>query len=129
MEDFDRTVEVRADTVKGRPYIQHVGFFREADDRPSLDALRREARKFQGPFEVVTDISKFLLGLSNAADAIQQGGELVKEFGRRPVVRVTCGIVTGLMQLKRLVGGVLAEDETVRYATSICDADDIPDHR
>ena len=119
------TFEVRADTAKSRLYIQLVGFFREADVQSTLDALRTEAGKFQGPFDVVTDISKFLPGSPKAADAIQQGGELVKEFGRRRAVRVTGGIVTGLMQFKRLLGGVFEEDETVRYATSVEEADKI----
>jgi hypothetical protein len=122
------TFEVRADTVKSRLYIQLVGFFREADVQSTLDALRTEVGKFQGPFDVVTDISKFLPGSPKAADAIQQGGELVKEFGRRRAVRVTGGIITGLMQFKRLVGGVFAEDENVRYATSIGEADSILDN-
>ncbi len=122
------TFEIRADVDKSRLYIQLVGFFREADVQPTLDALRVEAGKLQGPFDVVTDISKFLPGSPKAADAIKQGGELVKEFGRRRAVRVTGGIITGLMQFKRLVGGVFAEDENVRYATSIGEADDILDH-
>jgi len=122
------TFQIRADTVKSRLYIQLYGFFREADVQPTLDALRTECGKFAGPFDVVMDISKFLPGSPRAADAIKQGGELVKEFGRRRAVRVTGGVITGLMQFKRLVGGVFAEDETVRYASSIGEADGILDH-
>ncbi len=121
------TFEIKADTSKSRLYIGLSGFFREADVGPTLDALRTEAAKFHGPFDVVTDISKFLPGSPQAADAIRKGGEIVKQAGRRRAVRVTGGIVTGFMQFKRLLGGVFEEDESVRYATSIGEADKILD--
>ena len=120
--------EVRADTAKGRLYIRLSGFFRESDVQPTLDALRAEVDRFTGPFDVITDISRFVPSSPKATEALKQGGELVKKFGRRRAVRVTGGIITGLMQFKRLVGGVFAEDETVRYATSIGEADKILDH-
>jgi len=120
--------EVTADTAKDRLYIRLGGFFRESDVQPTLDALRAEIDRFTGPFDVITDISKFVPSSPKATEALKQGGELVKEFGRRRAVRVTGGIVTGLMQFKRLVGGVFAEDETVRYASSVSEADKILDH-
>jgi hypothetical protein len=120
--------DIKADTNKSRLYIGLSGFFREADVQPTLDALRFEAGKFQGPFDVITDISKFVPSSPKAADALKQGGELVKRCGRRRAVRVTGGIVTGLMQFKRLMGGVFEEDETVRYATSVEEADRILDN-
>lgn len=120
--------DIKADTNTSRLYIGLSGFFREADVQPTLDALRVEAGKFQGPFDVITDISKFVPSSPKAADALKQGGELVKQCGRRRAVRVTGGIVTGLMQFKRLMGGVFDEDETVRYATSVEDANRILDN-
>ncbi len=123
MGNFD----IKADTTKSRLYIGLSGFFREADVQPTLDALRAEAGKFDGPFDVVTDISKFLPGSPKAAEAIRKGGEVVKEAGRRRAVRVTGGLITGFMQFKRLLGGVFEEDETVRYATSVAEADKILD--
>lgn len=123
MGDF----EIRADTLKNRLYIRISGFFREADISPTLNALRAETGKFQGPFDVVMDISKFVPGSPQAAEALRKGGEIVKEGGRRRAVRVTGGIITGIMQFKRLVGGVFAEDESVRYATSVEEADTILD--
>ena len=60
------TFEVRADTVKSRLYIQLVGFFREADVQPTLDALRTEAGKFQGPFDVVDRYSEIPTGLAES---------------------------------------------------------------
>ncbi len=66
-------------------------------------------------------------GSTKAAEALRIGGELVKERGRRRAVRVTGGIVTGLMQFKRMLGGVFDEDENVRYARSIEEVDEILD--
>ena len=115
--------EIRADTVKNRLYIRLGGFFRGADSQATIDALRTEIDKMQRDFDVVIDISKFVPGPPKAADAIKRGGELVKERGRRRAVRITGGLVTGLMQFKRLVGGIFDEDESVRYAKSVEEAD------
>lgn len=123
MGDFD----IRADIPRSRLYVRIKGFFREADVAPTLNALRTEVGKFGGSFDVVMDISKFMPGSPQAADALKKGGEIVKEAGRRRAVRVTGGIVTGLMQFKRLIGGVFEEDETVRYASSVEEADSILD--
>lgn len=119
--------EVRSDTARGRLYIRLGGFFRESDVQPTLDALRAEVDKFTGPFDVVTDITRFVPSSPKATEALRQGGEMVKRAGRRRAVRVTGGIVTGLMQFKRLMGGVFQEDETVRYASSVAEADSILD--
>jgi hypothetical protein len=119
--------EVRADPVKGRLFLRLGGFFREADVQPTLDALRAEVGRFNGPFDVITDITKFVPSSPAAADALKMGGELVKASGRRRAVRVTGGIITGLMQFKRLMGGVFDEDETVRYASTVEEADRILD--
>jgi hypothetical protein len=70
-----------------------------------------------------------LNGLFCEADALEQGGEFVKQCGRRRAVRVTGGIVTGPMLFKRLVGGVFDEDGTVRCAASGEDANRILDDR
>lgn len=119
--------EIRADPATSRLYIRLGGFFRESDVQPTLDALRAEVERFIGPFDVITDITKFVPSSPKAADALKQGGEIVKCAGRRRAVRVTGGIVTGLMQFKRLMGGVFEEDETVRYASSVTEADRILD--
>lgn len=121
------TFDIKANTLKSRLYIRLGGFFRETDVAPTLGALRAEVGKFQGPFDVVMDISKFVPGSPQAAEALRQGGEIVKHGGRRRAVRVTGGIITGLMQFKRLIGGVFEEDETVRYASSVEEADSILD--
>ena len=123
MGDFD----IRADIPRSRLYVRIKGFFREADVAPTLNALRSEIGKLSGPFDVVMDISKFMPGSPQAAEALKQGGEIVKEAGRRRAVRVTGGIVTGLMQFKRLIGGVFEDDETVRYAATVEEADSILD--
>lgn len=115
--------KVRSDIDRHRLYITLSGFFREADVEPALANLRAEAAKFDGYFDVVTDLSSFVPGSPAAADALRQGGEIVKEHGRRRAIRVTGGIMTGIMQFKRLLGRVFDEDENVRYATSIEEAD------
>ena len=51
-----------------------------------------------------------------------------KTRGRRRAVRVTGGIMAGFLQFKRLLSGVFEEDESVRYATSIAEADSILDN-
>lgn len=119
--------EIRADTVNSRLYLRLSGFFRESDVKPTLDALGAEVERFTGPFDVITDITKFVPSSPKAADALKRGGEMVKRAGRRRAVRVTGGIVTGLMQFKRLMGGVFKEDETVRYASSVTEADRVLD--
>jgi hypothetical protein len=123
MGDF----QVRSDTVRKRLYITLGGFFRDAEVQPALDNLSAEVAKFEDEFDVVTDLTKFVPGSPAAADALKRGGEIVKENGRRRAIRVTGGIMTGLMQFKRLLGRVFEEDENVRYATSIEEADAILD--
>ena len=123
MGDF----EIRSNTVTNRLYIKLNGFFREIDIAPTIDALTAETEKLTKDFDIVMDISKFMPGSPKAAEALREGGKLVKERGRRRAVRVTGGLVTGLMQFKRLLGGVFDEDETVRYASSTDEADKILD--
>jgi hypothetical protein len=78
-------------------------------------------------FDVVVDISQFMPGSAKAADALRRGGEMVKLRGRRRAVRIAGGVITGFMQFKRMMGGVFAEDESVRYASSVAEADRILD--
>jgi hypothetical protein len=101
------TSDVNGDTVKNRLDIRLDGF--------------------QGPFDVVTDITTFVPGSPKAADAPQLGGGLVERHGRRRAVRVTGGVVTGLMQFNRLIRGAFDEDESVRCASPIAEADRILD--
>lgn len=123
MGDF----EIRSDAAKKRLYIRLLGFFKKGDAEPAIDRLRLELENLPPPFDVITDISSFMPGSTKAAEALRIGGELVKERGRRRAVRVTGGIVTGLMQFKRMLGGVFDEDENVRYARSIEEVDEILD--
>jgi len=121
------TIDVRADVGKQRLYIGLSGFFSGADLEPTLARVRAELEHLGSEFDVITDIRGFLPGSSKAAEALKAGAELVKQRGRRRAVRVTGGIVTGLMQFKRMMGGVFDEDETVRYAKSVEEADTILD--
>lgn len=119
--------EVTVDAAKNRLYVRLSGFFREADVQPALARLEEELSGVAPNFDVVVDISQFMPGSPRAAEALRRGGEMVKERGRRRAVRITGGIVTGLMQFKRMLGGVFAEDDTVRYASSRAEADRILD--
>ncbi len=120
-------IDIRTDTGKNRLYIQLNGFFSGADLEPTLAKIRTELERTRPNFDVITDIKGFVPGSPKAAEALKAGAELVKERGRRRAVRVTGGIVTGLMQFKRMMGAVFEEDETVRYAGSIEEADQILD--
>jgi hypothetical protein len=119
--------EVRADTVRNRLYMRLAGFFREADIQPTMVKLEEELDRLAPDFDIVIDISQFMPGSPKAAEALRKGGEMVKSRGRRRAVRIAGGIITGFMQFKRVLGGVFAEDETVRYASSRAEADRILD--
>ena len=123
MAEFDVTF----DAARNRLYIRLAGFFREADVQPALARLEEEMKGIISGFDVVVDISRFKPGSPRAAEALRKGGEMVKERGRRRAVRITGGIITGLMQFKRVLGGIFAEDESVRYASSREEADRILD--
>lgn len=111
-----------------RLYIKIEGFFKETDAPSAIAALEAELGKVQPEFDVVTDFSKFVPASPKAADALKNGAQMVKDRGRRRAVRVSGAIVTGLMQFKRVMRGVFAEDENVRYASSIAEADAILDN-
>lgn len=116
----------RVDTARNRLYITIRGFFREPEIGPLEAELQSLLGQLKPGFDVVTDLSGFKPASPGAAEAIRRGGELVKARGRRHAVRVTGGIVSGLLQFKRLLGGVFAEDG-VRYARSVAEADRILD--
>lgn len=121
------TIDIRTDTGKNRLYICLNGFFSGADLEPTLAKIRAELEHLHPDFDVITDIKGFVPGSPKAAEALKAGAELVKARGRRRAIRVTGGLMTGLMQFKRMMGGVFEEDETVRYAGSIEEADTILD--
>jgi hypothetical protein len=112
---------------KDRLYIQVGGFFKDADAKRALAALSSELETLQPEFDVVTDYSKFVPASPKGVDGLKTGAEMVKQRGRRRAVRVTGAIVTGLMQFKRIMGGVFEDDETIRYAGSIAEADAVLD--
>jgi len=118
--------ECRADRVKNRLYIKLVGFFRGRDVEPALEELKRALDEVKPDFDVVTDLSEFVPGSPAAAEALRQGGELVKARGRRHAVRITGGLMTGLMQFQRLLRQVFTE-ESVRYARTTAEADSVLD--
>ena len=119
--------EVTTDGDKNRLYLRLAGFFREVDVQPTIVKLEEELAKVRPGFDVVVDISQFMPGSPKAAEALRRGGGMVKVRGRRRAVRIAGGIVTGFMQFKRMMGGVFAEDESVRYASSLAEAEAILD--
>lgn len=113
--------------AKNRLVIKLSGFFRGSDVEPAMTKLRAALVELEPGFDVITDLSDFVPGSPGAAKAMAQAGQMVKEKGRRNAVRITGGLMTGLMQFQRLLKGVFNEDE-VRYAKSIQEADSILDN-
>ncbi len=120
--------KVWSNAAGDRLYLKIGGFFKESDARPAIDALRTELAKMQPEFDVVTDFSRFMPASPKAVEGMRAGAELVKNHGRRRAVRVSGAVVTGLLQFKRVMGSVFAEDESVRYASSLAEADAILDN-
>ena len=119
--------EVRVDKIKNRMYITIGGFFRKGDVPGAMKKLDIALAEVKPGFDTVTDLSKFVPGSPGASEALSKGGALVKEKGRRRGVRITGGVMTGLMQFQRMLKGVFDEDNT-RYAKSVAEADAILDN-
>ena len=115
-------IEFRVDRAKNRLYIRLSGFFRSEHVGPGMADLEAALRELRPNIDVVTDLTKFVPGSPGAATALTQGGEMIKTKGRRHGIRVTGGLMTGLMQFQRLLKGVFNEENT-RYAKSIEEAD------
>jgi len=115
-------IEFRVDRAKNRLYIRLSGFFRGEHVGPGMADLEAALRELKPNIDVVTDLTKFVPGSPGAAAALTQGGEMIKAKGRRHGIRVTGGLMTGLMQFQRLLKGVFNEENT-RYAKSLEEAD------
>jgi len=118
--------EVRYDPAKRRLYLRLAGFFRESDALTSLAALEKELSVASPGFDVVADLSRFLPASPSAAGHIRRAAELVKTSGRRRAVRISSRLVTAMMQLNREVKGMF-DEETIRYASSVEEAEEILD--
>lgn len=119
--------DVRVDLAKNRLYITISGFFRQADVPGSMQKLENALTEVQPGFDTVTDLSSFVPGAPGASDALAMGGVMIKERGRRRGVRITGGVMAGLLQFQRLLKGVFDEENT-RYAKSLAEADSILDN-
>lgn len=119
--------DVRVDKAKNRLYITISGFFRKADVPGSMQKLENALTEVQPGFDTVTDLSSFVPGAPGASDALAKGGVMIKEKGRRRGVRITGGVMAGLLQFQRLLKGVFDEENT-RYAKSMAEADSILDN-
>jgi hypothetical protein len=112
-----------------RLYIRIAGFFEGAEFDRLLAALSAELSTMQSTFDVVTDYSSFLPASPKGAEGMRSGAELLKRRGRRRAVRVTGSILGGLLQYERIVGDVFPDDDdTVRYAGSMAEADALLDN-
>jgi hypothetical protein len=118
--------EFRVDRTKNRLYIKLSGFFRGADVEPSMRDLEAALRDLRPGFDTVTDLTDFMPGSPGAAAALTRAGEMLRAKGRRNGVRITGGLITGLMQFQRLLKGVFSEENT-RFAKSLREADEILD--
>lgn len=118
--------EFRVDRIKNRLYIRLSGFFRGKDVEPAMVALEEALTDLKPEFDTVTDLSDFVPGSPGATSALTRGGELLKEKGRRRGVRVTVGLMTGIMQFQRLLKGVF-DSTTTRSAKTVAEADMILD--
>lgn len=119
--------EVRVDKAKNRLYITISGFFRKTEVPASMQRLKSALADIRPGFDTVTDLSRFVPGAPGASDALAEGGAMIKEKGRRRGVRVTGGLMTGLMQFQRLLKGVFDEENT-RYTKSVAEADAMLDN-
>ena len=120
------TIECRADRARNRLYIKLSGFFHARDVDPAMLDLDRALEELGTGFDVITDLSDFVPGSPAAAAALKRGGEKVRARNRRHAVRITGGLMTGLMQFQRLLRGVF-EERSVRYAKSVAEAHAILD--
>jgi len=114
------------DREKNRLYIKVRGFFREKDTEFVYRELEDALKNLRTDFDVVTDLSGFVPVSPEAVSALRKGAELVKDSGRRNAVRITGGLVSGMMQFKRVLRPVF-DEESVRYAKSTEEADAILD--
>jgi hypothetical protein len=119
--------EFKADPITNRLYIRLSGFFRGRDVDPAMDELSRVLGELRPGFDTITDLSDFVPGAPGASKALTEGGEKIKAAGRRRGVRVTGGLMTGLMQFQRMLKGVFEEDDT-RYAKSLREAEELLDN-
>lgn len=119
--------EFRVDRVKNRLYITLSGFFRGRDVEPAMEGLEAALRDLKPDFDTVTDLSDFVPGSPGATAALTKGGEMVRQKGRRRGVRITSGLITGIMQFQRLLKGVFDETNT-KMAKSVPEADAILDN-
>ncbi len=115
-------IEVQVDKVKNRLYIKLSGFFRGKHVEPAMEKLEAALQELQPNLDVVTDLTDFVPGSPGAGAAMTRGGEMLKAKGRRHGIRVTGGLMTGLMQFQRLLKGVFDEKDT-RYAKSVQEGD------
>jgi hypothetical protein len=115
-------IEFRVDQAKNRLYIRLSGFFRNEHVEPGMADLEAALRELKPNLDVVTDLRDFVPGSPGAAAALTRGGEMIKAKGRRNGIRISGGLMTGLMQFQRLLKGVF-NDENTRYAKTLEQAD------
>jgi hypothetical protein len=114
----------RTDLDKNRLYIRLTGFFKERDVPVMLEDLEQALDDLHPDFDVVVDLSHFKPASPSTARFIREGAELIKARGRRHAVRITGGIVTGVLQFTQVLRGVFSDD-TVSYVKTMEEAEAI----
>ena len=121
------SLEIKADPVKNRLYIRISGFYRSKEADPAmLGQLEAALRELRPGFDTITDLSDFVPGAPGATALLTRGGEMIKAAGRRRGVRISGGLMAGLMQFQRMLKGVFGEENT-RYVKSMREAEALLD--
>ena len=123
MGDF----EFHVDQTKNRLYIRLSGFFRESESDALFAALKTCLDQVRSGFDAVTDVRGLRPGSPKTAADLEKAVQMIKDAGRNRAVRITGGVVTGIMQFTRVVQSVLGNDTKVRYVSSPEEADRILD--
>ena len=123
MGEFDFHV----DQTKNRLYIRLSGFFREDESDALFVALKTTLEQVRLGFDVVTDVRDLRPGSPKTAADLEKAVQMIKDTGRNRAIRITGGLVTGIMQFKRVVQSVFGNDPKVRYVSSVEEADRILD--
>ncbi len=118
--------EFRTDPSRNRFYARLSGFFRESETQEMYEAVERELDTLRSGFDVVLDIRGLKAGSPAAVVWLERAAALFKERGRRRGVHISGALVTALLQFKRVLGGLFAED-TTRTARSLEEADHMLD--
>jgi hypothetical protein len=119
--------DFHVDETKNRLYIRLSGFFRKDESDALFAALKTTLGQVRSGFDAVTDVRDLRPGSPESAADLEKAVQIIRDAGRNRAVRITGGLVTGIMQFKRVVQSVFGNDPKVRYVSSPEEADRILD--